>query len=154
MIESKLAPAEVVDRLAAVVSPARGFWGWVDFWLRWDGLKTKIKFAGTVDAESFALRRVHGLRFMNFVSVKARGQITATGAGSHVVVTVSPTLEEFWFMAAVIPLALSIIVGASSFSDAALPLVVAVGIPLTWFFWSRSRESAETERQLRALLSR
>ena len=134
-----------------MVIKAKGFWGWVDFWMTWDG-RRHIRFAGELRSDSFALRRVHGLRFINYVSVKARGAIAACENGSRIDVSVSPTLEEFWNLLPVVPVALWVMWGSSTLGERFVAFLLVVGLPFGWFFRSRSREIAETEAQLRSLL--
>ena len=95
---------------------------------------------------------MHGLRFLAFVSVKARGVITATPDGSQVAISVTPTLEEFWFLPFLIPVAVTSAIGSTTVAEGIVVLSVTLGLPLAWFFFSRHRESRETEAVLRSML--
>jgi hypothetical protein len=152
VIESPLAPAQVAARLSAMTTHVSGFWSWVNFWMTWDGFK-KTKFAGRIGTDSFELRRVHGVRLIAFVSVKARGEITGSGTGSTIAVRIGPTREEFWYLLLLLPIFLMAFSGSPAPTELALTLGLTVGLPLGWFFVSRSRESAQTEALVRPLLA-
>jgi hypothetical protein len=154
VIETSLSPTQVVEQLSPIVRKVGGFWGWVDFWMTWDGLSKTIKFAGQLGESSFRLRRVHGLRFRHFVSVTARGEIQPVAPGSRIVVTIVPTLEELWPT----PLFL-LFIAVNAFESTSLVeglifVALAAGLPFAWFAHSRARESREAELLLRSLLER
>jgi hypothetical protein len=151
VIESPVSPAEALARLDPIVARVNGFWGWIDFWLRWDGLNKRIKFAGVLDANAFALRRVHGIRFFNFVSVVARGRVDATDGGSRISVSVGPTFEECWYLLLLIPLGVWNVLASSDAAEAIGTSALIIGVPVAWFLYSRSREAKETESRLRAI---
>jgi hypothetical protein len=151
VIDSALDRTAVIEKLKPLVKQVKGFGGWIDFWLTWDGL-SRIKFAGQLGESSFRLRRVHGVRFLDFVSVTARGDIQPVDSGSRIAVTIAPTAEEVWPL----PLFLLFIVmnafGSANLVEGLLYLAIAGGLPLAWFAHSRRRESRESERLLRSLL--
>jgi hypothetical protein len=152
VIETSLSPAEVLNQLAPRVITVQGFWGWVNFWATWSGQKN-IRFAGRLEGQEFGLRRIHGLRLIDFVSVKARGRIVSEDNGSRIAVSVTPTLEEFWFFPVLMPLAFASVSQSASATENIVSLALIIGLPLGWFFVSRARESAEMEAQLRLLLT-
>jgi hypothetical protein len=151
VIDSGLDRAAAIERLKPLVQQVTGFGGWVDFWLKWDGF-SKIKFAGQLGESSFRLRRVHGLRLLDFVSVTARGDVQPAASGSRIVVTIEPTAEQVW----PVPVFL-LFIAVNAFSstnvmEGLLFLAIGGGLPLAWFAHSRARESRECERLLKSLL--
>jgi hypothetical protein len=152
VIDSGLSPAEVVARLKPTVKHAAGFWGWLDFWLTWDGL-SKAKFAGTLGELQFRLRRVHQLRLIGFVSIAAQGRIAVTATGSRITVAVVPTREELCLLALAGLFIVFTAATSNTIGEAIVASAVTGGVILLFWLTSRARETRETEALLRAILA-